>query len=143
MIKINCGTCGTSQGYKTAADGAFSLPATEENRLISRGVAEYATTPVIGPAPAPDSGGNDGYGDGTGNNPPEEDTALEGLEIAGGEDIPDYNADMKADYLRGLLERFEIPCKFGMSKVEMVAALDTFFSSEAAPPELGVEAPVV
>ena len=49
MIRIICGTCGTSKGYKTEADGAFALPATEEKRLVSRGVAEYVTRPVIGP----------------------------------------------------------------------------------------------
>lgn len=29
MIRIKCGTCGTSKGYKTQADGAFSLPISE------------------------------------------------------------------------------------------------------------------
>ena len=47
MIRIICGTCGTSQGYKTAADGKLSLPAAEEKRLVFRGVAEYVTMPII------------------------------------------------------------------------------------------------
>lgn len=51
MIYITCGTCGTSQGYKTSADGALSLPACEEARLVSRGVAEYVTRPVTGEDP--------------------------------------------------------------------------------------------
>ena len=51
MIYITCGTCGTSQGYKTSADGALSLPVREEARLVSRGVAEYVTRPVTGEAP--------------------------------------------------------------------------------------------
>lgn len=50
MIQIICGTCGTSQGYKTAANGELSLPAAEERRLVARGVAEYVTRPVMGPA---------------------------------------------------------------------------------------------
>ncbi len=60
MIHITCGTCGTSRGYKTAADGEFSLPAPEEARLVARGVAAYATRPVMsgpgtkGPDPAPE-----------------------------------------------------------------------------------------
>ncbi len=49
MIHITCGTCGTSQGYKTRADGPLSFPAPEEARLVSRGVASYVTKPVIGP----------------------------------------------------------------------------------------------
>lgn len=48
MIRIICGTCGTSKGYKTAADGELTLPAAEEKRLVARGVAEYVTRPVIG-----------------------------------------------------------------------------------------------
>lgn len=51
MIYITCGTCGTSKGYKTSADGAISLPAPEEARLVSRGVAEYVTRPVTNDAP--------------------------------------------------------------------------------------------
>lgn len=42
MIRIKCGTCGTSRGYKTSADGLLSLPGEEEKRLVSRGVAVYA-----------------------------------------------------------------------------------------------------
>lgn len=48
MIKIICGTCDTSLGLKTAKNGTFSLPAAEEKRLVSRGVAEY-----VYPVPAP------------------------------------------------------------------------------------------
>lgn len=51
MIRIKCGTCGTSKGYKTKADGAISLPAPEEARLVARGVAAYATMPIIGNTP--------------------------------------------------------------------------------------------
>ena len=46
MIQITCGTCGTSQGYKTKNDGALTLPAAEERRLVARGVAEYVSAPV-------------------------------------------------------------------------------------------------
>lgn len=47
MIYITCGTCGTSKGYKTAADGSFTLPASEERRLVLRGVAAYVTKPIM------------------------------------------------------------------------------------------------
>ena len=49
MIRIICGTCGTSKGYMTEADGELTLPAAEEKRLVARGVAKYVTKPVIGP----------------------------------------------------------------------------------------------
>lgn len=64
MIRIICGTCGTSKGYKTVADGKLTLPASEERRLVVRGVAEYVTKPIIGhdtgvatPTEDEDSGG--------------------------------------------------------------------------------------
>lgn len=47
MIYITCGTCGTSQGYKSKNDGTLTLPAAEEKRLVARGVAEYVTKPII------------------------------------------------------------------------------------------------
>ena len=47
MIRIKCGTCGTSQGYKTSADGVLSLPKEEEKRLVSRGVAVCAANGVF------------------------------------------------------------------------------------------------
>lgn len=49
MIRIICGTCGTSAGLKTSADGYFSLPAGEERRLVERHVAEYAMVPAETP----------------------------------------------------------------------------------------------
>lgn len=48
MIQIKSGTCGTSQGYKTRADGELSLPISEEARLVARGAAEYVMRPVKG-----------------------------------------------------------------------------------------------
>lgn len=115
MIKIKCGTCGTSQGYVTAADGELRLSADEEKRLVSRGVAEYVTKPIIS-ADAE-----------SGNEKPI---------------CPEYSVDMKADYLRSLLEQFEIPYKQGMTKADMVAALDEVLCGEAVP-EAYVQEPVL
>ena len=80
MIYITCGTCGTSQGYKSKNDGAIALPAAEERRLVARGVAEYVTKPVIGPdtGVATPAEGEDGGG--AGETPPEGDTASTGQE---------------------------------------------------------------
>lgn len=80
MIYITCGTCGTSQGYKSKNDGAIALPAAEERRLVARGVAEYATKPVIGPdtGVATPAEGEDGGG--AGETPPEGDPASMGQE---------------------------------------------------------------
>ena len=87
MIRIICGTCGTSKGYKTVADGELTLPAAEERRLVARGVAEYVTRPIMSPASDADSPVDGGDGDGAGINPPHEDPPVEGLEN-GGSDAP-------------------------------------------------------
>ncbi len=78
MIYIICGTCGTSKGYKTAADGVLFLPAVEEKRLVDRGVAKYATRPVIGNGAG--SSVESGDDDGAGIDPSNEGIALTGLE---------------------------------------------------------------
>lgn len=87
MIQIKCGTCGTSQGYKTSKDGALSLPISEEARLVSRGVADYATRPIIGAVPgvATPSGGRENTG--VGENPPDVVEAPVGADDGG--DAPD------------------------------------------------------
>lgn len=85
MIRIVCGTCGTTQGYKTAADGNLTLPAAEERRLVARGVAEYVTRPIIGPVDDADSPVDGGDGGGAGIDPPHEDPPVEGLENGGSE----------------------------------------------------------
>ena len=80
MIYITCGTCGTSQGYKNKNDGAITLPATEERRLVARGVAEYATKPVIGPDTGVATPAEDEDGSSAGETPPEGDPASTGQE---------------------------------------------------------------
>lgn len=71
MIRIKCGTCGTSQGYKTPDSGELSLPASEEARLVARGVADYVTRPVIGTTNDVATPPVDGSGVLTGENPPD------------------------------------------------------------------------
>lgn len=80
MIRIICGTCGTSKGYKTAADGELTLSAAEEKRLVARGVAEYVTRPVIGPASDADSPAEAGGHGGEYSGAPDCKTPSEALE---------------------------------------------------------------
>lgn len=94
MIKIKCGTCGTSQGYKTESDGALTLPAAEEKRLVERDVAEYVTRPIIGPengvaTPPVESGGA-----GTGTNTPDEEKGPDGPMTISAGDLPDIAAGL-------------------------------------------------
>ena len=44
MIRIKCGSCGTSKGLLFASDRNISLPDAEEKRLVKFGVAEYIST---------------------------------------------------------------------------------------------------
>ncbi|MDE7053861.1 MAG: hypothetical protein K2O84_03475 [Oscillospiraceae bacterium] len=89
MIYITCGTCGTSQGYKTQADGALTLPAAEEKRLVARGVAEYVTKPIIGTTGGIATPGEGGDGSGKGDTPPEHVPGSTGLENGGDDDTAD------------------------------------------------------
>ena len=82
MIRIKCGTCGTSQGYKTAADGKLTLPREEETRLVSRGVADYVTRPILSTAPAPETPTGGTLDGGTGVTLPESENAAPGAKTA-------------------------------------------------------------
>ena len=153
MIRIKCGTCGTSQGYKTAADGKLTLSREEEARLVARGVADYVTRPVLNAVPDAGTPAGGMEQDGQGIPLPDSENAAEGMAEDGG-NIPAYSMDMKADSLRSLMKQHDIPCRVGMSKAEMVAALDAVFHPAAedreetaadgeAPPELDAEGPVI
>lgn len=168
MIRITCGTCGTSQGYKTQADGALTLPAAEERRLVSRGVAEYVTRPIINPASGPD-GPMEGEESGeTGIDPSDEDTPVEGLENGGG-DIPTGNLPGSAetvDIIDGHFDRESLmqltrpqmenlaedlgvdvsKCKNKGDIADLLIEVEVEAPTETGgeiPPELGAEAPVV
>ena len=168
MIRIICGTCGTSKGYKTAADGELTLPAAEEKRLVARGVAEYVTRPVMSPASDADSPVDGGDGGGTGINPPGEDPPVERLENGGSEDptvgLPDSAETL--DIVDGhftreslmLMRRPDMEKLAGDLGVDVsrcknkgdIADLLVEVEAEApaedggeAPPELGAEDPVV
>lgn len=137
MIKIICGTYGryTEQTVK-GEDGKavktfrvvpmspgsepFSLEPEREAELVKLGMAEYVIEPVedTNEDEDEDEGGEDGKPIGFDEIP--EDTELpEGVE-----EIPAYSVDMKATELRKIGEMCGLTFKVGMSKVEMVAALD-------------------
>ena len=173
MIYIICGTCGTSQGYKNKNDGAITLPAAEERRLVNRGVAEYVTKPVIGPdtgvaTPAEDEGGG-----GAGETPPENDPASTGQESgeSGGKDedagefqegeaeapntlyIVDghFTTESLMELSRADMEKLAADmgvdvkkCRNKSEIAALLAAVEVQADGDGeAPPELGAEAPVV
>lgn len=150
MIQIKCGTCGTSQGYKTPKDGAISLPISEEARLVSRGVADYVTRPIIGTVPsvATPAGGEEA--DGAGVDLPD------GVEGAEGEEIarldPEQLKELTNAKLRKLAEDMGIDTTKLKTKPQLIAAIANVPLESAIPeddeddgeepPELGAEEPV-
>lgn len=150
MIQIKCGTCGTSQGYKTPKDGALSLPISEEARLVSRGVAAYVTKPVIGPAPAvatPTEGEED---DGAGVYHPNGAEGAESEETAHLD--PDQLKELTNAKLRELAKDMGIDTSKLKTKPQLIAAIANVPPEDAIPedseddgdepPELGTEEPV-
>lgn len=128
MIKIICGTYGryTEQTVK-GEDGKavktfrvvpmspgsepFSLEPEREAELVKLGMAEYVAEDGESVDEAPELIGFDEI--------PEDTELPEGVE-----EIPAYSVDMKATELRKIGEMCGLTFKVGMSKVEMVAALD-------------------
>ena len=167
MIQIKCGTCGTSQGYKTPKDGALSLPISEEARLVSRGVAAYVTKPIIGAVPgvATPSGGKENAR--AGENPPNvaeapvgaddgEDTpdVYEGvaevdgtLDIVGGHFTKESLMKMASKDMEILAANLGVDVKKCRNKGEiadLLAAVEVQHEDDAgeAPPDLSLEDPV-
>lgn len=168
MIRIICGTCGTSKGYKTADDGELTLPAAEEKRLVARGVAEYVMRPVMSPASDADSPVDGGDGGGAGINPPNEALPVGGLENGGSEgpaldlpgsaetlDIVDGHFTRESlmlmrrpdmEKLAGDLGVDVSRCKNKGDVADLLVEVEVEAAAETggeAPLELGAEAPVV
>lgn len=162
MIQIICGTCGTSQGYKTKNDGTLTMPAAEERRLVARGVAEYVTKPIIGPdtGVATPAEGKDGGGAGV--TPPENAPASTGQETGelqdGESEAPDtldivnghFTIESLMELSRADMEKLAadlgVEVKRTMNKSEIAALLCAVEvqpgGSGEALPELGAEGPV-
>lgn len=169
MIYITCGTCGTSKGYRSKADGAISLPASEEARLVARGVAAYVTKPIIGPDSGVATPGEGGSGGNQGDTPPEfasgstgpengesegsAELQTEGLEIPDVLDIVDGHFTkeslllMQRPELDKLAAAFDIDtrkCKNKGDVADLLVKVEIQPVDDGeAPPELGAEAPVV
>lgn len=79
-----------------------------------------------------------------GEDTPEENGGEEGAQDAQAK--PSYSVVMKVDELRALLNEHGVPYRVGMTKADMVAALDERFSGGEddgeAPPALAAEEPV-
>ena len=138
----------------TSADGPQTFSEELEARLVSEGVAKYVEGKPVRRKPTKNDTVKgvatvvgDANGQSTSDNPPDNDAGSNGTENA--QDIPEYSADMKAAELREIMENCGLQYKVGMSKADMVAALDAYFGDEVedededTPPDLGAEDPIV
>ena len=147
------------------ADGAIELSDEEAVRLIKLGVAAMAGATELpeafqlfgtavkvaagddaresgtGAVATPQGGNADGE---AGEDTPEENGGEEGAQDA--QEKTSYNVVMKVDELRALLNEHGVPYRVGMTKADMVAALDEYFSGGEddgeTPPALAAEEPV-
>lgn len=118
MIKIICGVYGGKHGMKRPGDPPFSLPPEEEARLVARKVAAYVNMPAI-EAPQDEYVPEDAP-IGFDETPPEDFTEDE-AEIV--EELVDLET-LSAKEFRALGKEYGLTFKVGMTKGEMVAAIE-------------------
>ena len=138
MIQIICGVYGGKDGVKRPGDKPFTLSPAEEARLVDRKVAVYVNAPTIAPE---DEDIPDDAPIGFDETPPEDfdmDDLPDGV-IA----IPEYSVDMKATELREIGKLCGLTFKVGMSKEEMVAALDKHIEENMVDDEEFVDADTI
>lgn len=128
MIRIISGTYGLKEKngaieLKTSKSNPFTLPTAEEERLIKRGVAERCAEMCVEPVATASMGD---------------------INERQGNNMPPLN-EMKADALRELMKQAELELKPGMSKNDMIAALDEYYreDDEDHPPIPGAFDPVI
>ena len=131
MIKMKSGACRVGKALMTPSSGAFEADKSVECRLVSLGVAEFVNTGIATPV-------IDGETAETGENKYEEENVA-GSNSEAVEGCPVYGAESSAEYLRKIAKDNGLAFKVGMSKGEMVKALDEFFNDA---PDLGVEGPI-
>lgn len=129
----------------TEADGPQTFSEEYEARLVSEGIAKYIDhseppkkSTLTGVATAV---GEDKEQDVT---PPKAETGSKSEKMA--QEVPKYSTNMKVVELREILEECQIPYKVGMSKANIVAALDAYFEDDGeddTPPDLRAEDPIV
>lgn len=134
----------------TEADGPQTFSKELEAQLVSEGAAKYVEDKPLRiepPKKAPSKGvataAEGESGQGTSDNIPKNEVGSEVSE--NDRKIPEYGTYMKVTELREIMEECGLIYKVGMSKVDMVAALDAYFEDEDEdiPPDLGAEDPVI
>lgn len=133
---------------KKAGDPPFTVDDEQAARLVGLKVAAYVDEDNILPDTGVATAINEVEDIAEVDNITEEEEALQ--EEITMHERPVYNATMKANELKEIMNEYQLPFKVGMSKADMVAALDNYFADEVDDeegademPDLGVEDPVV
>lgn len=133
-------------GVAVAIDGAELEEAAEAIAQASglagiTGEDTVSDTSDTGAVATPQGGKADGE---AGEDTPEENGGEKGTQDAQAK--PGYSVVMKVDELRTLMNEYGVPYHVGMTKADMVAALDEYFSGGEddgeSPPALNAEEPV-
>lgn len=131
MIKMKSGASLIGNTTKTPSSGAFEAGESVENRLVSLGVAEFVNTGIATPVfddETPEAGENKTKAENAAEN-----------DLEGTDGTPVYGVESSVSYLRKIAKENGITFKVGMTKEEMVKALDGLFNDA---PNLGVEDPI-
>lgn len=133
---------------KKAGDPPFTVDDEQAARLVRLKVAAYVDEDNILPDTGVATAINEVEDIAEVDNITEEGEALQ--EEITMHERPEYNTAMKANELKEIMSEYQLPFKVGMSKADMVAALDDYFADEVDDeegademPDLDVEDPVV
>ena len=122
---------------KGPSDDAFEVDDETAKRLVDLGMAKYvAAVPVTTP---PENSEED---DSSNNLPENEEPAEDENEEDNERYVPAYSIDSSVSELRAIAKAHGLSFKVGMTKLEMVTALDEEFGVMDAP-ALSAETPVV
>lgn len=126
----------------TRRDGAIALPDEEAARLVRLRVAAYCgevEPEEINSGVATPEGGEDE--EAGGDDLPDGESGAEGEGAALSK--PEYDSNTSFDDLKELIKGCGLVFRVGMSRSDLIAALDEYYSQEDdQPPSLGVEEPV-
>lgn len=134
-VRILCGGYGHGDLNTLVLRGhTIEVDDGEAQRLVFAGMAKVVVEDCNTPVATTTSADADAD---EGDDMPDSESVSQGEEI----DIPAYSTDNKADELRAIMEAYGLDVKSGMSKADMVDALDAFFATDEEADEGGEDLP--
>jgi len=152
MIRIITGVYGhrTVRGIdpKDKNSPPFSLSPEQEEKLVRRGIAEYAgqtapgTEKILPETQEPHGSKGAGMPREGAHDPQEAPESMIDEEIPDELEKPEYNAEMKLAELKAIAELYGIDTKPMISKAQVIGALDKYFEEDEAEEDDGEDPPV-